>query len=69
MQEVTVDAPDAFRARAIIERQYGRIISGPQQVFDHASPSGGNDSSGNLAWFILLVIVMAVFAGMKYWPF
>lgn len=62
MQDVTVQAPDVLRARAIIERQYGRIISGPQQVFE---PIRTTDTSftfrdfilGALGIFIVLILI------------
>jgi hypothetical protein len=72
IQDVTVQADDQWRAQAIIERQYGHIISGPQQVFE-SSPTPIGSSSGNdwagilLAWIIVAIIVVG--AVVKYWPF
>jgi hypothetical protein len=33
VQDVTVQADDAWRAKGFIERQYGEIIAGPSRVF------------------------------------
>ena len=35
MQEVTVQAVNAYDARCALEAQYGRVMTGPTQVVEH----------------------------------
>jgi hypothetical protein len=68
-QEVTVQADDVWRAKTIIEHQYGHIISGPQQVAAASSDrsSGSNFDRGfdSIASF-LLIGGLAVAAVLKW---